>query len=264
MGTKRAIGLICTCIALAGGVVIMALDHPDWWMEELPTVYPLTADLAEHAARVRSPVAFDRRGNVVFLSRFAHGTGQFELKPVGNKATLALTPDTFLSGPFSLKMVTSDVSNEVSTASALIAIPNSTTWLGSETGVAFTDVEVGFALQISAYMKPTLYQWTLVYRTDQDRLFIVSPTGAGILDDSLVLHAGKQVWHRMKLVIDLENKEYIRVLLDEDEWDVSDYAAYEYPTSEPRRIDIRLQGYCRDNTNRDIQWDDVIVTQNEP
>ena len=262
----------CLCLeVLIGTGVIVArpvsqggIDYPDGGFASGGPTYPMIGDLAELAARSGSPVVYDRRGNVVFLSQFRYGTGQFGLTPVGNGASQTLTAGTFLTGPYCLKMVTSDVTNEVSTASTRIAIPQSATRLGVETGVSFTDVEVGFAIQITAYITPDQYQFTLIHRTDQDRLYIVSPTGPGILDDNLVLYAGKQAWHRMKLVVDFENKMYVRALLDEDEWDISDYAAAVDTTGEAKRIDARLQGYSRDNTNREIHWDDIIITQNEP
>ena len=221
-------------------------------------------DLAELAGRLGSPVTYDRRGSVLFLATFANGSGQFGLTSVGSGASLGVTPETFLSGPFSLRMLTSNVTDEISTVHTRIAIPEKTSKLGLEAGVSFTDVEVGFDIQISHYTGAKLYQYTLIYRSDQDRLYIVSPTGSGILDDNLVLYPGSHAWHKMKIVVDFENNTYLRALMDEDAYDVSDFDAYVYTNTEPKRIDVRLHGATRDNTTREIHWDNVIITQNEP
>ena len=209
-------------------------------------------------------MVYDRRGNVVFLSDFDGGLEQFARSEVGNLAEQRTSAESRVTGAYCLRMQTSDTTDEVSTATTQIPIPNLTTRMGLEAAFAVPNAEIGFDIVIAFYQKPDLYQYTLTYRTDQDRLFIHSPTGAGILLDDLKIREGSRAWHRMKIVADLENNTYVRALFDEHEFDISDYAGYSYTTGELNRIDIRLTACSRDATNRVIYWDDVIVTQNEP
>jgi hypothetical protein len=252
-------GLIMALPVTQGGI-----DYPDGGFSSGGPVYPIKGDLAELAARVRSPVVYDRRGNVLFLSDFDTGLEQFSRSVVGTGAQQIASAATHISGAYCLQMDTSGTTNQVSTATTQIAIPNPDTRMGLEAAFAVPNAEIGFDIVIAVYLNPNLYQYTLTYRTDMDRLFIHSPTGSGILSDNLKIREGIRAWHRMKLVVDLESNTYIRVMFDEDEFDVSDYAGFSYTTTELDRIDIRLTGYSRDATSRTIYWDDIIVTQNEP
>ena len=221
-------------------------------------------DLAEVATRLHSPVVYDRAGKVVFLSRFGNGLGQFGLTAAGSGAVIAASPTTFLTGPFAMKMTTSNVKDEVSTAWVRVPILEDTTRLGLETAFCIPDGEVGLAIQISVYLPPKKFEYTLKYKTDTDELSFVPWGPGGVLEEDLKLYEGVAAWHRMKLVVDLETQYYVRVLLNENVYNIPEYPGYKDTTGEDRRIDIRLQGWARENATKVIYWDDVVVTQHEP
>lgn len=221
-------------------------------------------DLAEVAARLHSPDVYDRSGKVVFLSRFGNGLGQFGLTPDGTFAEMTASPTTFLSGPFALKMRTSNLTNQVQTAWVRIPVLEDTTKLGLEAAFCIPDGEVAVAIQIAVYLPPKLYEYTVTYYTDTDKLYFTPKGPGGLLAEGLKLYEGVAAWHRMKVVADLKTQYYVRILLNENVYNIPEYPGYEGTTDEDRRIDIRLKAWAREDVSKVVYWDDIIVTQHEP
>ena len=221
-------------------------------------------DMGEMAARLHSPDVYDRAGSVVFLSRFGNGLGQFGLTNPGGGATMAPSPETFLSGPFALKMTTSNVEKAVSTAWVRVPVLEDTTRLGLEAAFCIPDGEVGVSIQVAVYIPPDRWEFTLTYYTDTDKFYFTPWGPGGLLEEDLKLYEGVAAWHRMKLVADLSNMEYVRATLNENVYDLSGYPGYTGTPDEDRRIDIRLKGWAEEDATKVIYWDDVIVTQHEP
>ena len=221
-------------------------------------------DMSELAARLHSPSVYDRGGKVVFLSRFGRGLGQFGLSTPRDAGTIVPSPTTFLTGPFSMKFTTSDVSSEVFTAWVRIPVLEETTKLGLEAAFCIPDGEVGVGIKIAVFDAPARYEYDLTYWSDVDQLRF-TPEGPGeIVDEDLALYEGLAAWHRIKLVVDLDTKMYVRGTLNENVYDLSEYYGFEDTTNEDKRIDIRILSYARENATKVVYWDDVIVTQHEP
>ena len=221
-------------------------------------------DHAELAARLGSPVTYDRPGGVYFLSNFGFGLGQFGRTVVGDGAYQVATPETFFTGPFCLAMQTSNVTGEVSTAQLTIPVPTFDTKMGLEVAFAIPDAEIGFAINLLVYEGIDMYQYILRYTTDNGRLQVMEPLGGGVLLDGFEIRKGSRAWHKMKIVMDLEEHKYVRALFDEHRFDTSEYAALHFEPDETNRLDIRLTAWSLDDTSRLIYWDSVIVTQGEP
>ena len=220
------------------------------------------ADMAELAARLGSPVTYNREGNVLFLSDFSEGDSQFELKPVGTGAEIIISAAESIVGPYAAKVTTSAVTDQVSTIAASVPVPDVATRVGLSAAVLWLLNEIGWQLEIGAYIGSQVYIGTLRYRSDLDRLD-VRTTAWQTLASGLVLYANTASWHRAKVVLDLARGTYVRAMVDDQEYAVM-APLLVLPTAEPRRIDVRLQAYTRDGVSRVVYFDDIIVTHGEP
>ncbi|GAI51819.1 unnamed protein product, partial [marine sediment metagenome] len=72
-----------------------------------------------------------------------------------------------------------------------------------------------------------------------------------------------QTWHVMKLVIDLATRKYVRFILDDVVYDLSDYTSSEGAVILTPMIRVILMNTGRSGENDVVYFDDFIMTQNE-
>ena len=81
-------------------------------MPDLPDDYPFLpnsvrfplVDLGELAARLGSPVVYDRRGEVLLVDDFHYGIGGYDQQALGTGAAVDLVNDITDAGPFAVKL----------------------------------------------------------------------------------------------------------------------------------------------------------------
>jgi len=241
----------------------MPRGAPDY--SNVRTTEPLQRvdDLSELAARLHSPSKYERGGHVVFMSNFNNGLAQFGKSASGTGSAIVPGTVTALNGAFSARIMTSAVIDQVSTMWLRIPVLEPDVRLGLEAAFCIPDGELGLAVQIAVFKGSICDTYTLSYYTDLDDLYIFSSGYAYYLESNLRLYEGVAAWNRIKLVVDLEERHYVRALLNDRNYDLSSYGSFQASTSEDERIDIRLQTWAREAISKSVYWDDIIVTQHE-
>ena len=84
------------------------------------------------------------------------------------------------------------------------------------------------------------------------------------LADDLYLDFPYHGWHTLKLVGDLATLDYVRLIVNDTEYDVSAYAAFPWESSDGAHIRPEVLLYSDEGHNGWSHIDDVILTQNEP
>jgi hypothetical protein len=84
------------------------------------------------------------------------------------------------------------------------------------------------------------------------------------LDDDLPLTEEYPIFHTVKMVVDLSTRKYVRVILNNIEYDMSALSYYGYPNFESPKCEHYVFIQTGVNDNLSVYIDDVIVTQNEP
>lgn len=242
----------------------MPHGQPDYGMYAAKkTVYSM-ADNAELAARLKSIVTYDRRGDVVWLDDFEDSMQKWELAAVGG--AIVLSAERARSGGLSAKLSTNNVIAAEAQITRHVPYP-AISKVGFEFSLAHASLDVG------------VYTWWLVshdpgpngrrawcrYTTLTDIIEIdVEAVGWVTIAANVLLRLDPNLFHCIKLVVDLATGRYVRLILDETEWDLSAHLMNVIISAEDPNVEVGMSG----NTTaaRAAYWyvDDAIITQNEP
>lgn len=242
----------------------MAHGHPDYGgASPLSTVYTLQ-DLAEHAVRLGSPVSFDRRGNVMWFDDFESGIQKWHGGGLGEGWAVAASAAAARNGAFSVKLTTGAVIDYAVELSHRWYFP-ALSKVGFE--ASFAIVDTSHTIEFTQYFFDGSHRHYggLRYLPDDDKLQYYDENGDWQdLATGLDLVEYAEVFHTIKLVMDLSTHKYVRALLNDVEYDLS---ALNYQLSVADEAPVWYQQVLvatGANDNRSIYVDDVILTQNEP
>lgn len=242
----------------------MAHGTPDYGITAgRVTTHQLT-DLGELAARLGSPITFDRRGDVIFWDDFECGAGKWVLGSSGAGGAAALSTERARSGESSIKLTAGSDVNEQASMQHVAAFPVLSP-LGMEASFNFASVcewiEFAFSVVyadrvIFPFIRYNHQAGTLQYRDSSGAQVTIATVGTA--DTTATL------FNTMKVVVDTQEEEFVRVLFNENAYDLSGIACQSSASAAWRKalVEIQLEGHTGDN---DIAYvDDVIFTQNEP
>lgn len=241
----------------------MGKDYPDWGGHyNDPMLFPLD-DLAELAARLGSPVTYDRRGNVLWLYAFEHGLGLVE---TANSASSVAALSTTRSevGPFSCRLTTHTAAD--AWAYALRRVPRPVlSRVGFQVSVNFNNDNGLFQVDLAEYDGSAFNRARL--RIDMDnRELQVNDAAAGwvAIATGLPDYTDAPYFIHMKLVVNLSDHTYVRAVVDNTEYDLSAYTmSASAGTTSPH---LFCRAYLANAVASAAQvWvDSLIVTGSEP
>ena len=242
----------------------MAHGTPDWGINIDQTVYSLREDLAELAARLGSPVTYDRGGVVVFMEDFTHGLSRWTTGIGGVGDTIDLSTAHTLAGPFSARLVAgSAVTPLAEIASELPKqVPSG---MGGEIAFAIDSETSIIELELGQYDGTDALIGTVRYSPVDDTLAYRPAVGAYVpIAAGLQLLTEAHVFHTMKLVVDLAAAEYVKVLLDDKAYSLAGIPLRKPSPGLAERFDILIWNRGIVGETDVVYVDRVIVTQNEP
>ena len=99
---------------------------------------------------------------------------------------------------------------------------------------------------------------------DTDLAIAHGDTSWTTLESDFPVYEGDHMWHNLKLVCDVATKKYVRLILDDTEYDIS--AINVYSTSDNSLPNIYCYiGIENEGTgNYTVYYDGFILTNNEP
>jgi len=220
--------------------------------------------MAELATRLGSPVTYDRSGDVVWLTTFEYGLQGTVLGTSGAASSGTITPARSNNGPFSLEMDPDNNEDSYVNWKRIIQFLESGK-VGAEVCVS---VDTGFEA-----VRLTIWSWdgdnelyAPVDYAEEGGLWKVRDKDLGwvtVLSD-YVLQQGPGAWHNIKVVIDTENKTYVRLLVDKEVVVLDSYNLVETESEDLGQIEVRFTNYGCAASHAAVYLDTVIVTQNEP
>lgn len=236
---------------------------PDWG--QIPDVagYTLTEDLAELAARLGSICTFDRRGSIFFLDDFASGVGKWELTGPDNGEAFDGFSGYAQSGGYCGRITTGAVDGNLAHIARWFPFPQLVK-VGFE--ISFTldayisEFRVGFyGPTDTKYMHAAIF-----YYVPTDTLYYNNYKGTMIpLASGLNLLKADYCFHTVKLVIDLTTNKYVRCILNNIEYDLSDYAYYVGGVLTKQYMIAYQEVITGENTSAVIYVDNAIITRDE-
>jgi hypothetical protein len=242
----------------------IASDMPDDYVW-LPGSYrfPL-ADLGEFAARLGSPVVYDRRGEVIFYDTIANGLAHWNVTGSGLANDVLVSSEHSLYSGYSLYMTPGSNAGQDSGLYHWLATPLIER-MGLEVEVAFPQKFNLFSIRFNLTEGATLWSWQLAINETLHQITVMPPTGIpqGVLTIPVSWEGGAPS-HMLKLVCDCDAKLYTRLIYDDTEVDLHMFGAYPSPT-----VGIpSLYAYILQNANDGLQppaiLQAVIITANEP
>ncbi len=242
----------------------MAHGTPDWGVTAgRVTTYQLT-DLGELAARLGSPITFDRRGDVIWWDDFECGFSHWLTTPSGAGATAALSTARARNGRTSALLVAGSDANHSEQMVHRQAVPTLSR-LGSEFSFSLdtNDHTINLIVRTQDGTTQATYsvRWDGVLNVLQ-----YQDSGAALVTfaTNIILPEDETLFNTFKLVVDASTGQYVRFLLNESSYSLSGIGGRVDPVAAAPMEEVFIVNTGLAGFNAAAYIDDVILTQNEP
>lgn len=239
-------------------------DAPDFAKYLLGASRHSLQDLGELAARLGSPVRYDRRGNVIWFDDFRAGLAQWTISLSGTGAQAQIgTSYAELSG-YNMRLTPGTTSSKYVICDRSLN-PIELTKMGLE-------IEFGIATAFD-----TLFFGVYNYTGTQKQTFVASIDNATgtlwIRDNDGVYKSVASVGnlvdpygivHHLKLVINLKTRACVRLLFDKNEYNISSFSAYVTPQVSVTTFAVTVQIIGSGAASQLMLVNHAIVTIDEP
>jgi hypothetical protein len=221
-------------------------------------------DLGELAARIGSPMTFDRRGEVIWMDVCNKGIAPYSLAGSGVGTAVYTSTDCSLHGYYSL------VFKAGSTASHNASLARSITTVGIkrsglEVAYALLNPSERFDVEIAKYdgVNKT-YGYVSIY-TVLNKILIAAFGGA-IPQVAVIPNqdSAYNVFHHVKFVVDFSTGYYVRLMFDDLEYDLSSYRLEVIASALIKQYRLAVYHHGRDTFNDLAVLGHIILTGNEP
>lgn len=242
----------------------MVHGTPDWGLTAgQATVYQLT-DLGELAVRLGSIVSFDRRGDVVWLDDFEDGANKWEVAVAGTGAAVAISTARARNGAQSILLTAGSDGARYAQIGHFQAIPSLSN-LGVEFSFAHIAALDNLLLELDVNTGSRLL--TPRIRYDEVNSLILYKDAAGVDQELGPSNFFTADWYRfstIKLVVDLEAEEYVRLIVDLTVFNMAGIPLAAEDNSAAGNASTTIRNTGDAGFNNKVYVDDVILTQNEP
>jgi len=221
------------------------------------------ADMGELAARMGSPVTFNREGSILLIETFEHGHGRWELAGIA-PYTIEISSEWSRYGAYSLKFDVAAAFGKYALVDTYFPFPvlgkygvEFSTRFNSHIYMIFVDLRFYDGAHRQNY-------WLYLYPIDEQLKVYNRSVGAVTVADPFVISTGGAIWHTLKLVVDIKNQYFQRVIIDDAEYDLTAYRPTLVANTGAPHAVLRLQFYGYDTGAGIVYVDDVLITLNEP
>lgn len=221
-------------------------------------------DMAELAARLGSPSLFNREGNVLFIDTFEHGLKPWNLVGSGTNADAIASHTWSRYGGYSMKLITG-----YELGGGMIGQRSFPYPVLSRYGIEYAfSIEPGIT-QIDTVIShrdgAEIHSYAFRMQLDANRLIIWHADYVPVIfKTSLTLATTSYSYHVVKIVIDIVNNMWLRIILNDTEYDLSAYSgsSVDYPATP--LMDVQITAFSGADSNAAVYLDDFIITFNEP
>jgi hypothetical protein len=242
----------------------MAHGHPDYGESAPVSTIFTQLDMGELAARLGSPVTFDRRGNVIWMDDFEGNIEKWYQGWSGVGASVALSTESARSGVFSVKLITGDALNNLAQIIRYLPYPvvgrN-----GFEISFTVGGEDDCYLIRLNLFTGTQLLWSQIRYESESQKLeYLDENETYQTIASNLKLHAYTKMFHTLKLVTDFSTRKYAHVILNEKTYDLSAYALKVQASTTAPCLAPAFTLVTRRNSAVYCYADDVIITRNEP
>ena len=220
-------------------------------------------DMAELAVRLGSVLTFRRDGEVQTIEDFSGGLGAWYTIATGASGTFYLANDTFLSSGVSLQLAQDAADEEYCNLYKINPV--------------FVTGKVGFHGNIAVRKKPKYVTWSFWlydiaggasfefrYSFDDAAIAYLDSEGEYIpIADNVVLYPHLHLFHSYKLVVDLEQRAYVRLYLNEDEYPLVGISGHLEAATDYTYLLAILSVESSPARDVEVYVDNLVITRNE-
>lgn len=236
---------------------------PDYTTKYKMTKIFASIDNNELAARLGSVDTYDRRGNIILIDDFEASTLKWTPYGIAARGSVVLNTTEARNGDQSVQCVTGNVDDDEAGISKYVPY-----LIGSRMGL---ECSIFMALNMDYYIVQLhRYDGTNVYdmelkidRTNELLQIYRHPGVYQTIKDNIILYNYNNLFHTIKIVGDFVTGKYVRLMVDDTEYDISAYNLYHTGNPIGPSVLPRIYGRTESNNARTFYIDDVIVTQTE-
>ena len=227
---------------------------------------PRLPGIEELAARLGSPSTFDKRGEILYYDDFESTLLKWGTQATGTGASVARDTTRANRGNASVKVVSGNVSGNTSSLFKRFPMPVKSK-IGVEWSFNLNEATTGSLIIDIRFHTGTAYiegevdlvlnDGSIKYRGSDGDLHDLATKVLGV-DNNYVF------FHKAKLVVDWQASKYVRLILDETEYELPNLALLNVASPEISCMETSIYLTIAEAANRAIYADDFILTQNEP
>jgi len=251
-GTLTTIGVDAN-----GRIESFLVDAEDSWGK---TVVTGNAGLAAKLGDLQN---WDYRGQVYYQTDWSAGVAPWLKYPYGAGAAIEIDPTMCLSGGYSLKLTAGSNSTYNAYVTALIQRPPSGR-VGCEIVWSVESTTGYMMIELQLYIAGVVYLARLRHSYVNNRIEYYTSAGAWAYYTNPYFLSQKEAFNRLKLVVDVTNKQYVRCLYGQIEQSMAGLGLYAAGTGFLNAMYVRLENTGRSGYNDIVYLDRVILTSGEP
>jgi len=227
------------------------------------TRYPLV-DMAELAARVNAFDVYDRRGQVIWWDRGLGGTAPWIVSPVIGSNKLSLINEYTYFGPYALQLTSDLTTSAFVFMYHILAAAELNKW-GAEVAFGFPGNFERLSIRFMSQDGTNAHAARIDFLRSGDKVQITDENGNLLDVGTLPLLAGNAgVYHHVKMVADFADDMYVRLLIDNQEIDLSAYPLYVYANASGPWQYFQIVLWAEAASVQSVNLGNVILTVNEP
>jgi hypothetical protein len=222
------------------------------------------ADLGELAVRLGALTSYDRRGEVIWQDDMSNGLSPWYVDTVGTASVVTTTDQHTDAGPYAILLTSGTTAGDRAGIRRGLA-PFNMQRLGMEVSVQFDTLPSSWTFVIQRYTPTGYFEGMVMYNGDTYEVSILVPAlGFVVLctlppSVSILAH-----YDYFKLVIDQSTGKYVRLLVNQTEYDISSYSLYTHTAVYPDIWYMSVYNHNHDGTTDTVHIGHVIITANEP
>lgn len=242
----------------------MPRGHEDWGVSA--TAVQAAPDLpgAEIAARLGALSLYDQTGQLLYADGFEEGLAPWSAFAGGaGAATTVIAGRSFLGG-YSVRLTGGSNAEQQASLAKNLPRPFLSSW-GIESRATLQSAGGEWLMDIRFYDATDEYRYEVrVNMASRDVSVLVAGGGYVTVGTALSFNQGPDIWHPMKLVVDLVARAYKRLVFGPFQIDLSAYTPRVQASASRGYIAVTVACISRAGLNDFLDVDSVIVTQNEP
>lgn len=239
-------------------------DTPDYY-KYLPNSNRFSLqDLGELAARLGSVHVFDRRGEIIFYEVFNQGLGGWFVNSSGAGSSISLNATHVYRFPYTAKLVCGTSGTKFAAIQKRMGGVN-TARIGLEIcwALEFGDYLIRAGVDVNNGMDNFRVEFDYNANTHEWRITDENGDQQVIFNKSMEI-GSSFVFVPVKIVADINTRHYVRMLISDDEVDISNYGLFVSPGGTAVNYSVSVTNLGDGSTNTELYIAAIILTANEP